>query len=1046
MKKREPILLKRKNKIISKTIIIAILLAIIIVCIKTVNSNTLMSKIEDNKEQKIKAEDVQKIVNSGNMQEEDVTDKNCEYTTLENGKVEINYYNGEMDSIVIPTEIDGKQVENINASAFENNKNIEIIKVPHKIAENTKEIKNFEKNKYLSNNEYTVYTSNSEYNSDYISYVENETNNNLKQEVIPSKFTVPLSTVYSQNFNVNYGEPTDNTNLPSSFDLRNKIAIGVENQNQYGICYAYATLTSLETNLSLKNNVNKDFSESHAAVVSGCGYGGRFDWLEWRYFRKNYGPVSESLWSRQKSESIKELNEYLQGGSSEQKIQPYKKQMEQNKAEAYIQKTVYMPTITKNIKESSTNMEQVADARKTIKQHIMNYGSLYTTCSTKAIYPYATTGQWSGRQVCCANSNMNFEGYHAISIVGWDDDFSKSNFPSSMNVTQDGAYLALNSWGDSWGENGYFWISYQDYFVETEMAGVQFATVGDKEKISQDMFNIKYEILNQPYFEYTGNPVEIKKDKISFTYKGENMDDFEIVGYKDNIENGTAKVIIQGTGPFEGTLELPYQIGAPKSSTKEQELKTIDAEVKSFDGIYDEQEHGITIDIKNNISSAIKYGLRSDNLSLTESPKFKDAGEYTVYYEITSNGYNAKTGSANIKIEKSNIENCNITLEKDEYINDGTPKTPSITVKNTNGTILKQNIDFKVTYANNSSVGIATAEIAGTGNYTGTTEVTFNIIENTGNDEILVKSYNGIYDGVQHGIYVDTSNYSKNASVKFGTTQGQYTEIRTPQYVNVGTYTIYFKVTAQGKQDYEGQAKVVIKPKDISELNVDLVEKRDLNSDNGKSLDVVVKDENGKSLIRWQDYNFIYEKDDKLEQIKITVAGFGNYTGTTEKIFDYNYNEIKTNEYVKIKTNEIKIRKNLEKNEKYIKINPNYTIENLKSQIITNKKIVIKDKDNQEITNNKELLKTDDKIQIISNSTNNIDEYKVAVSGDLNGDGKITITDIVKMNLYIIDVDKGLDGVYLEAGDLIKKENKTEISLVDLVKLSRIFIGVDNFE
>lgn len=145
MKKREPILLKRKNKIISKTIIIAILLAIIIVCIKTVNSNTLMSKIEDNKEQKIKAEDVQKIVNSGNMQEEDVTDKNCEYTTLENGKVEINYYNGEMDSIVIPTEIDGKQVENINASAFENNKNIEIIKVPHKIAENTKEIKNFEK-------------------------------------------------------------------------------------------------------------------------------------------------------------------------------------------------------------------------------------------------------------------------------------------------------------------------------------------------------------------------------------------------------------------------------------------------------------------------------------------------------------------------------------------------------------------------------------------------------------------------------------------------------------------------------------------------------------------------------------------------------------------------------------------------------------------------------------------------------------------------------------------------------------------------------------
>ena len=33
--------------------------------------------------------------------------------------------------------------------------------------------------------------------------------------------------------------------LPSSYDLRNDISIGVENQNPYGICYAYASLTSL---------------------------------------------------------------------------------------------------------------------------------------------------------------------------------------------------------------------------------------------------------------------------------------------------------------------------------------------------------------------------------------------------------------------------------------------------------------------------------------------------------------------------------------------------------------------------------------------------------------------------------------------------------------------------------------------------------------------------------------------------------------------------------------------------------------------------------
>lgn len=57
---------------------------------------------------------------------------------------------------------------------------------------------------------------------------------------------------------------------------------------------------------------------------------------------------------------------------------------------------------------------------------------------------------------------------HDVLIIGWDDTYPAENFTHLPD--RDGAFICQNSWGESFGENGIFYVSYEDSWIGSNCA------------------------------------------------------------------------------------------------------------------------------------------------------------------------------------------------------------------------------------------------------------------------------------------------------------------------------------------------------------------------------------------------------------------------------------------------------------------------------------------------------------------------------------------------------------------------------------------------
>lgn len=273
-----------------------------------------------------------------------------------------------------------------------------------------------------------------------------------------------------------------------------------------------------------------------------------------------------------------------------------------------------------------------------------------------------------------------------------------------------------------------------------------------------------------------------------------------------------------------GTYTVSYTVSAGKnyndatgSYTFIIKDGTIEASSTGYDGVYDGQPHSIKVTVTKPQGTTIEYSTTgAEGPWSTENPTFTNAGDYTVYWQVTKDGYTTKTGTDTVSIAKAAITGYSVTA-KDAVNYDGESHVSADVTLPAGATIT-------YTYGENepsstvpsfTDVGTYTVRytITAGGNYNDVTgSYTFEIKEGTLTG-ITGTDYNGAYDGQAHTITVTAPD---GAAVTYSETENGAYSAAAPTLTDAGTKTVYWKVEKTGYTTVTGSNTIAITTKAVT--------------------------------------------------------------------------------------------------------------------------------------------------------------------------------------------------------------------------------------
>ncbi len=284
----------------------------------------------------------------------------------------------------------------------------------------------------------------------------------------------------------------------SRYSLTDVLNMRVEHQGSTTECWAFATLKSMESNIAIENGLRDipDFSERHTDYATSRTF---LDGINENGFNRELGkgglPISALAYLTNGQGAVLEEEMPFEDNEERINLDEINKNVDTVVTDYQILPSIYKKyEIDGNGNTTSVSYfdvngneyskEEVNSLRNIIKEHLVKYGAIATmTAGNYAQYYNNPQNPFAATAYNCNDSSLIRD--HAITIVGWDDNYSRDNFAEGAKPKENGAYIVLNSYGTESFDNGYMYVSYEDAIIENEMYGVQSTSKVDYDNIYQ---------------------------------------------------------------------------------------------------------------------------------------------------------------------------------------------------------------------------------------------------------------------------------------------------------------------------------------------------------------------------------------------------------------------------------------------------------------------------------------------------------------------------------------------------------------------------------